>query len=51
MSHLILISGGAEKVFATGSFWFSAAAQAAALATITELEKRFTRELKAQKEI
>ena len=42
-SHLILISGGAEKVFATGSFWFSAAAQAAALATICEIEKRFMR--------
>ena len=27
---------GAEKVFATGSFWFSAAAQAAALATLKE---------------
>lgn len=31
---------GAEKVFATGSFWFSSAAQAAALATIVQLEKR-----------
>jgi len=31
---------GAEKVFATGSFWFSSAAQAAALTTICELEKR-----------
>ena len=27
---------GAEKVFATGSFWFSAGAQAAALATLKE---------------
>ena len=31
---------GAEKVFATGSFWFSSCAMAAALATLEELEKR-----------
>ena len=32
---------GAERVFATGSFWFSAAAQAAALTTLGELERRW----------
>ena len=31
---------GAEKVFATGSFWFSSCAMAAGLATLEQLEKR-----------
>ena len=31
---------GAEKVFATGSFWFSGRAMSAGLATLDQLEKR-----------
>src|SRR5579859_7470575 len=31
------LSGGAEQIFITGSFWFSAVPMAAAIATITEL--------------